>query len=227
MKAAVVSNEKLTESVVALRFAPESPFAFKPGQFCSIMAEHDGKKVMKSYSIASHPSDSASFELCVKVVKDGFFSNYLASLKVGDEVELRAPLGHFVLQENLDNELIFMATGTGVSALKPMVEDAFLRGIKKDVWLFLGVMSEKDILYRKFFEGIESRHENFHFIPVLSHDDNPDFEHGFIQDAFRKLIIPGVQDVYICGLYAMVDDVKKLCADLGYPKEKLHFEKYI
>ena len=120
-----------------------------------------------------------------------------------------------------------MATGTGISSLKPMVDEIFRRRAKHEVWLFFGVRTENDIIYRKDFEQLARSFDNFRFIPVLSDSPIPEFEHGYVQDAFRKLISPKGQDVYICGLYVMVDEVRQICMDMGFPPEKIHFEKYI
>ncbi len=227
MKAEVISVVNATPNVVLLSLRPEIPFTFKPGQFCTVTLEHEGKKVMKSYSIASHPSITEWIELCVKVVENGYVSNYLANLKPGSTLEIRGPFGHFVLQDNVENDLIFVATGTGISSLKPMIDEVFKRSTKHDVWLFFGVRKEQDIIYRKDLEQLTRKYENFHFIPVLSDTQSPDFEQGHVQEAFLKLIEPGNQDIYICGLYVMVDEMRKLCVDLGFQAPKLHFEKYI
>lgn len=213
--------------VVILRLEADELFHFKPGQFIQVLLERGGKVVRKSYSVASCPDGSGCIELCVRVVEGGFASNYLANLKVGDVLDVEGPFGHFTLQDEVSNDLIFMAAGVGIAALKPMIESAFRKGVSHDVWLFLGVRTDADILYRKEFEALASSNRNFHFIPVLSQSDNPVYEHGYVQDAFRRLIKPKGQDVYICGFYRMVDDARAVCRELGFPDGKVHFEKYV
>jgi len=91
---------------------------------------------------------------------------------------------------------------------------------------FFGVRTEQDIIFNKQFEEL-AKNKKFHYVPVLSRSESPDYEHGHSQDAFKKLVTPANQDVYICGLTVMVDDVKAVCKELGYPDEKVHYEKYI
>ena len=153
MKAKVIESIQASPSVVILRFKPEQPLEFKAGQFVSILVEKDGKRAMKAYSITSSPHIKEYFELCIKVVENGMGSNYLAELKVDDEIEFKGPFGHFLLQEEISNELIFIATGTGISALKPLISEAFNKGTSHDVWLFFGVRTEKDLIYKKDFEA--------------------------------------------------------------------------
>ncbi len=213
--------------VVILRLEAEKPFDFRPGQFVQVLLERDGKVLRKSYSVASCPDGRGCIELCVRVVEGGFASNYLANLKKGQFLNVEGPFGHFFLQDAIGNDIVFLAAGAGIAAFKPMIESAFRRGLPHDVWLFLGVRTEADILYRKEFEALASSNNNFHFVPVLSQSENPDYEHGYVQDAFRRLVKPASQDVYICGFYKMVDETRAACRELGYPGCKIHFEKYV
>lgn len=227
MNFAVKDVIRVTSRVVVLRLGTGKPFSFKPGQFIQVLLERDGKKVRKAYSIASSSGDKRIIELCVRIIEGGFSSNYLANLKPGQVLDVEGPFGTFTLQGEVNNDLVFLAAGAGIAALKPMIGAVFKRGTSHDVWLFLGVRAEADILYRAEFEALAASHENFHFVPVLSQSGNPDYEHGYVHDAFKKMIKPKNQDIYICGFYKMVDDAKAACRELGFPDEKVHFEKYV
>ena len=225
-KATVKKVINTTPGVVLLRLKPEKAFEFKPGQFIQLLIEKEGNTIKKSYSITSLPPHKKYFELCIKVVEGGYTSNYLKSLKPGHELNMDGPFGIFTLQENINNDLVFLATGAGISSLKPMIKAALTK-TAHDIWLFFGVRAEQEIIYRDELEALAASHKNFHFIPVLSNSSNPDFEHGYVQDVFKKLVKPNAQDIYICGLYIMVDEVKAMCKELGYSDEKTHYEKYI
>lgn len=227
MKFVVRDVVRVTSRVVILRLAAEKPFSFMPGQFIQAVFERDGKKVRKAYSIVSSSDNNSVIELCIRIVEGGFASNYLANVKQGEALEAEGPFGHFILQNEINNDVIFLAAGAGIAALKPMIESALRKAISHDVWLFLGVRTEKDILYKEEFEALVASHKNFHFIPVLSQSESRDYERGYVQDAFKRMIKPKNQDVYICGFYSMVDDARAACRELGFPDEKVHFEKYV
>ncbi|MAG15673.1 hypothetical protein CMO88_01285 [Candidatus Woesearchaeota archaeon] len=226
IEAVVKEVEKITPSVVIVKLSFNgTPFSFKAGQFIQILLEKEGKTIRKPYSISSNPKTKDSVEFCLKIVPGGFASNYLASLNPEHKLSVEGPFGHFTLQEEINNDVIFVATGTGISAIKPMVEEA-LKKSSHDVWLFFGIRTEQDIIYKKEFENLVEN-KKFHFIPVLSKSDNPEYEHGHVQDAFKKLIKQNNQDIYMCGLALMVDEVRQLCKELGFPDEKIHYEKYV
>jgi ferredoxin-NADP reductase len=217
-----------TESVFMLRILPEGGvFPFKAGQFLQVMVNNnEGKQLRKSYSIISPPFNTDHIELCVKLIPGGFTSNYLAKLKPGSTIEIAGPFGKFTLQHHA-NDIIFVATGTGISAPKPMIEALLKENFAHDIWLFFGVRTKADLIYRALLEQLAKGHKNFHFVPVLSAEKAEGFEYGRVQDAIRKHIIHQNQNVYICGLFTMVDEVRTLLRELGFPDEKLHYEKYV
>src|SRR5437879_13877846 len=58
--------------LIRFTFENESVFDFEPGQFISVFAEKDGKRISRPYSIASWPAHKAYLRLCSKVVEYRF-----------------------------------------------------------------------------------------------------------------------------------------------------------
>src|SRR5207245_8179196 len=106
---------------IRLTFENEGVFDFEPGQFISIFAEKDGKRISRPYSIASWPENKAYLELCIKVVEGGFMSNYLHHVRPGTKLPTIAPLGRFVIQEPIPYDPVFVATRTGVAPFTSML----------------------------------------------------------------------------------------------------------
>lgn len=228
-KVAAVVKEVIqaTPSVCLPRLKPSAQIEFKPGQFVLVFITIDGKQVVKPYSIASSPSNKKHIELCIR--KAGIVSNYMCSLAPGAKMEISGPVGHFVLKEPPLNDVVFVATGTGISALRPMIDTIFEKGTSKEIWLFFGNRTVDEIIYREHFEALSSAHANFHFIPVLSRaGESWHGESGHVQDPIRKYIAnPSDKEIYICGVLAMVEEVAKIAEEIGFRKEKIYFEKYV
>jgi ferredoxin-NADP reductase len=81
----------------------------------------DGYQAQRSYSIASGPED-AQLMLTVERLDDGEVSPYLHDeLLLGDELELRGPIGgYFVWEESLGGPLLMIAGGSGVVPFRAM-----------------------------------------------------------------------------------------------------------
>src|SRR5437870_326710 len=53
--------------LIRFTFENEPVFDFEPGQFISIFAEKDGKRISRPYSIASWPENKDYLELCIQI----------------------------------------------------------------------------------------------------------------------------------------------------------------
>ena len=214
-----VRQEKPT--VCTVRLALDTPIFFEAGQFVLVT----GEKEIKPYSIASPPLQKTTIELCVKQT-GGEFSRFLCGLEKEEKLLLTGPMGHFVVQDT-KNDVAFLASGTGISALRGMVHTLMEKGAGKKVWLFLGVRTEDEIIYRKEFEGLAEKHKNFVFIPVLSRPEKGWVgERGHVQDAVTKYVkAPEQTDIYICGVKAMVEECVRFAEAKGFAK--VYYEKYV
>jgi len=210
-----------------LKFNDGDSLDFKPGQYIIIKHQKDGKNLIKQYSISSMPSENGYIDLILNKVPGGYFSTYMHdNVKEGDVLEIKGPMGIFILKEPIENDLIFVATGTGVGPLRSMVKRVFEVGTDKNVWLFFGERTEEDILYREEFENLEKEYTNFKFIPTLSRQEW-NGETGYVQEAIKKYINePDNKVAYICGLIKMVDDTKNLLKEMGFDPKKIYSEKY-
>src|SRR5512138_1541662 len=99
------TTPKAFETTLTLVDPPE--FHFKAGQFVTVPVED---KVLRSYSIASTPSDPRRVLLVVDVSPAGPGSRFFEQLHAGDPFCFQGPYGAFVLREDTDRELLFVAT---------------------------------------------------------------------------------------------------------------------
>jgi ferredoxin-NADP reductase len=206
-------------------------FEFVPGQFVSMTLECDGQTHTRAYSIASPPRRDNRFELCLNRVPGGPSSNYLCDLEPGATIQVNGPHGYFTVNYPIENDLAFIATGTGLAPLRSMIGD-LLAGDRlgsHHLWLLFGARTEEAILYRQELDAWAKQYPNFHFVPTLT---RPSAEwrgkSGRVQERLRELF-QGRRDVtaYICGLRAMVDDVRNILREeWGWDRAHVRTEKY-
>ncbi|MEE9237781.1 MAG: FAD-binding oxidoreductase [Thermoplasmata archaeon] len=201
---------------------------FIPGQWILARIEKNGNDVRRAYSIASPPFVKDHFELCIKEVEGGEMSSVLAAMEKGAVLDCAGPYGKFVLVDSLETDVQFVATGTGIAPLRSMIDTIFRSGAKVNVRLFFGVRREEQIIYDDHFYSLAERYENFEFIPTLSRP-SPSWngEKGYVQRLVKKYINGyNGEEVYLCGIPEMVDEVKVMFFDMGAPKERVHTEKW-
>lgn len=228
-RARLVRVETLTDTTKHFEFEVlgPRPFSFTAGQFISLYLARNGAEDNRAYSIASAPRAANRFDLCLNRVPGGHFSNYLCDFAPGAGIEFEGPFGFFVLRQPARDSL-FVATGTGIAPIRGMLHELFAQGTDRQVWLLFGVRYPNTILYREELEALAARHANFHFLPTLSRPP-ADWAglRGHVQEHLEPLLDkhPGL-DAYICGLKAMVDDVRRRLKTRGFDRKQVRYEKY-
>lgn len=196
--------------VMKIKLPASERLQFLAGQYIDFQLK-DGKS--RSYSLANPPHDDALLELHIRHVPGGLFSGQVFStLKERDILRLKGPLGSFFIREDSDKPMIFIAGGTGFAPIKGMLEHAFAEHSDRELVLYWGVRSLKDLYMRELPQQWLAEHPNFSFIPVLSSplpSDAWQGRTGFVHEAvladFEDL--SGYQ-VYACGAPIMVDSAR-------------------
>jgi CDP-4-dehydro-6-deoxyglucose reductase len=209
-------------------------FDFTPGQFVTLdLPIHEQKnKRWRSYSIASAPSNSNEFELVIVHLEGGAGTTYLFNeVTLGSVIKLRGPQGVFVLPNEISTDLYFICTGTGVAPFRSMILDIHQKKTPhQNIHLLFGCRQYTDCLYGQEFKTLEASEPNFYYHPSFSRTEiregaNP----GYVHATYKKLLDAGASkeaQFYICGWKNMVDEARTSLADLGIPKNQIHFELY-
>ena len=75
----------------------------------------------RSYSIASQSDAGEVLRFIIRVIPEGKASEFLMSLPIGTVLNMTGPHGFFVLDPTHPGDILFGATGTGISAVMPML----------------------------------------------------------------------------------------------------------
>jgi ferredoxin-NADP reductase len=174
-----------------VQFRTDDDIDFVAGQYVGIQYD----RTPRAYSLASSPTQD-DLEICVRRVPGGRLSPRICDgLAVGDELTVRGPYGELTLQDMSAQDMVFLATGTGVAPFKSMIDYVFETGRDeywgrtRDVWLFLGAAWKDDLPYREAFRKRQQESENFHFVPCLSREPSLsdwDGETDYVQHALLK-----------------------------------------
>lgn len=204
-------------------------FSFKAGQFITLDLPIDEKpnRRWRSYSIASAPDGTNVLELLIVLNEPGKGTPFLFNeVKVGDNLTYRGPLGVFTLPENVDQDLYFICTGTGVAPFRSMVHNLIENNYQKHLHLIFGCRMKGDLLYFDELVALTEKFPNFHYYPVLSRDIW-EGRTGYVHMVYEKLCENKPEGLfYICGWKNMIDDAKNKLLALGYDKKAIHFELY-
>ena len=226
MKARLVESHEVAPATRHFTFdIPEvESFPFLAGQFVSLSAPINGRVITRAYSLASR-AEANRFELCLNLVQDGLFSPMLFAMQPGDTVDLSGPLGYFHWRQPASDSIL-VATGTGIAPFRGMLQEPL--GDSK-VTLVFGVRYEPNLMYRAAFEKLEAElGGQFRFLPVLSRaDESWQGRRGHVQTHVLEAIGDRRDvNVYVCGMKAMVDDLRAQLKALGFDRKRIIYEKY-
>src|SRR5204863_3521808 len=117
-EAVVTEIEDLAPSVVQLTvaFAADS-FEFQPGQWVNFRFPEG---VSRAYTIASAPERPEAVQLCVRIGA-GKGGEALRKLEAGAEVSVDGPYGDFLLPDDDDRGVVFLAGDVGIAPIRSIV----------------------------------------------------------------------------------------------------------
>jgi ferredoxin-NADP reductase len=228
MKARLLETREIGPGIRHFVFEVESVPAleFTPGQFVSFSEVIGDRRITRAYSLCSVPSGNR-FELCLNRVQDGIFSPWLFRLKPGDELPMRGPLGYFVPRDPF-RDSVFIATGTGIAPFRGFLLSKTVTESPSAITLLFGARYESGLIYRAEFEDLAANRPGFLFLPTLTRpEEGWHGRTGRVQQHLDAALAGRTNlDIYICGLKAMVDDVRELLKEHGFDRKQVFYEKY-
>ena len=231
----VVGMFRETESVRTFRLAPPDaspiPFDFRAGQFLNLALEIEGKRVSRSYTIASAPTRDHYVELTVKREESGHVSRFLHDmLMTGQAVSISAPSGRFTFDSGSSDSVLLLAGGVGITPAMSILRDLTDRSWPGKIDLVFSIRSPSDLIFDEELRYLANRHSNLHVHVTVSRDAGPEWKglHGRITADLLKLCVPDVVDrpVFICGPDAMAMATRNELLGLGVSPERIHLESF-
>ncbi|MBW8486890.1 ferredoxin reductase [Actinomadura parmotrematis] len=211
-----------TASARTLTFAvPDWP-GHLPGQHVDVrLTAEDGYVAERSYSLAS----AEGVELTIQRVPDGEVSPYLADvLEVGDEIELRGPVGGWFVWRGGTGPVVLVGGGSGIVPLMAMVRAHRAAGGAAPFHLLYSVRTPRDVYYAA--ELAEPR-PGLEVTLLYTREAPPGHARppGRIgPDDLAGLARPA--DCFVCGPTGFVEATSTLLVDLGHDPRRIRTERF-
>jgi ferredoxin-NADP reductase len=203
---------------------------FLPGMFISIAIPLAGATRVRPYTIASSPQDGEPFEICFNRVPDGPGAAWLFDRAVGDELNFTGPFGTFTLDRAPAAETIFIAEGTAIAAIRPMIRRAIATAPAPPMTLLYAADSAEHLLYSSEFERLAASRSEFRYEPrVLTADDSTALYARLVEDARLRWINADAdrsRHFYLCGVGKGVIALRDLLRGAGYERRAVHYEQW-
>ncbi len=233
MTETVTSVHHWNNSLFSFKTTRDAGFRFKNGHFVMVGLEHEGKPLLRAYSIASANYEDELEFFSIKV-PDGPLTSKLQHLKIGDEVLIgKKPLGTLVTDEMLPGKnLYLLGTGTGLAPFMSIIKDYEVYEQFDKIILAHGVREVSELAYSDYIENELPQHEYFGdmvrekllYYPTVTREDYKN--NGRLTDLMTSgklfhdlgLSKPNLEDdrFMLCGSPSMLKDMTAILDERGF-----------
>jgi ferredoxin-NADP reductase len=222
--ATVKGTRLLARDVLEVDFATEEPLHFRAGQFISLRAgeQADGTPIRRSYSIASPQSRTDGFVLIAKIIAGGPASAFLSGLEPGVRIGFTGPMGFFVLDPSHPADVVFAATGTGITPVLPMLADLLPRAEAGRVRVYWGCRNQGDLFWQDELAEVQRRFPRLELsVHLTQASDGWSGPRGRITDAVLDELPRLSQPVfYLVGNGDMIRELRSKLIERGVDRKK-------
>ncbi len=232
----VKEKHLLTPESVAISFEiPDElkeKFRFTPGQFVMLEKEINGDKLRRYYSIFSDV-DNADIQLGIKLKgQDGFADFALRQLKVGDVLQVSAPMDDvpFQLDAAYKKNYLAITIGSGITPFYSIIQSIIKHRLDSRMVLVYGNHTPKLTMFYKELQDLQSKYpQNLKVYFVFSESTKGDYKNRIDEDILEDILRKEKQNfdaVYMIG----PDDLKKKAAKVllehSFNSDILHYRVY-
>ena len=209
-------------------FQTKRPIKFIPGQYREITLSHhgtDGRGNRRTFSIASgvHPHE---IRFATKLFeKSSSFKTELDNLKTDDVVTIGQLNGSFILPQDTNKKLVWIAGGIGVTPFASMARDMVTRKVNRDVTLFYLVATADEYAYQDVWQ--QAKQYGLRVVPIMTGPvSNPAWK-GLTGRLSPELVEKEVPDFrqrqfYLSGPHGLVLFFQKTLRHLSLKKSAIH-----
>lgn len=236
----VAELRRETADAVSLRFEVPAELAedyrFVQGQHLNIKARVDGEEVRRSYSICAGVADG-ELRVAIKKVAGGRFSTWAnVGIKVGDVLEVMTPEGRFHTPLDPANakHYVAFAAGSGITPILSLIKTTLAAEPASRFTLVYGNRRQASVMFAEALEDIKNRYlARFTLYNLFSREEQevPLFNgrlDGAKVAAFMDTLLPAdtIDEAFICGPGAMIDEVEGALLAAGLSAEHIHLERF-
>lgn len=231
----IAKIEKRTPSVTSFFFTPSQPFSFRAGQHVEVrLTAPNGYRAQRAYSIASAPESRDNIELAIEKLETGEVSPFFHEVaQVGDEIELRGPIGgHFVWQNADGGPILLAGAGSGLAPLMSMIRHHANSNSDVPMLLLLSARSWEDVIFRDELLALDEKKRAFRLVLTLTReapkragDYGRRIDTPMMGEILKRLPSPPKR-AFVCGSNPFVTVASEALIGAGVEPGSIRTERY-
>ncbi|NJP80175.1 flavohemoprotein [Streptomyces sp. AA8] len=223
--ATVVHRVSRGHGIAEITVRPQIPYEYAAGQYASIETPWWPKR-WRYYSVANAPREDGTLTFHVRAVPGGSVSEALVHRAVvGDVIRLGPPMGDMTLDAADQDELVFVAGGTGLAPVRALVEEVARRGGYRQVHLFVGARTGAELYGVDDMLRMAQRHHWLTIKGAVSDEYIPGIR-GSLPDVLADYGPWYEHDVFLSGPAQMVASAKEMLTVSGTRPDRIHHDPF-
>jgi len=207
---------------------------FKPGQYISVrvFVKQTGLYQPRQYSLSQAPGEeslriSIKKETATEQQPAGFVSNYMHDeIQQGDVIEVSAPFGEFVLNEQAERPIVFLSGGVGITPMMAMSSFLNNKDALDSVYFIHSARNPQVHAFKSVTDEFEQKGMTVNYFY-----DQDDVNGSGIKPAPIELdqVLPHdfkQADFYVCGPKGFMSHYLSQLSDLGVPDSQVYAEAF-
>lgn len=212
---------------------PNQRLGLPCGYHMFVQAKVDGAPVMRAYTPVSSDKELGFFKLCIKVYKSGVhpkfpaggvMSQHMDSLKIGDTLRVKGPVGHFeykgngvVSMKGKDKKYAkigLIAGGTGLTPAFQVMQAVYRDASDNtEVSLVYANRTPDDILMRETLDKMAAERENIKVWYTVSGKapEGWSYSTGYVNEEMLADHLPSAGDSTIIGMCGPPGLIEQAC----------------
>jgi len=233
----VTAIERESDSVISVQLEdPDgAPLpAARPGQYLTLRLQpgDQERSVLRNYSLSGLPG-ADSYRFTVKHEPNGVASGYLHErLAVGDQLDIAAPRGTFILDQTRAPVLLISA-GIGATPVLAMLHTLAKEHSDRQIWWLHGARSGHEHPFAAEARALLAQLPNVHHHICYSRPDAGDVEGRDFDEAghltaslLARLELPADAEAYLCGPLPFMEEISAGLVAIGLDAPRIHTEPF-
>jgi ferredoxin-NADP reductase/MOSC domain-containing protein YiiM len=206
----------------------------RPGQYLTLRVQPDKQQrsVLRNYSL-SGPPDAGYYRITVKREPSGAASGYLHTrLAVGDQLDIAAPRGTFIL-DRTDSPVLLISAGIGATPVLAMLHALAEEHSDREIWGLHAARNSRAHSFAAEARALiaslsNARRRVYYSRPGRNDVEGRDFDTAgrLTGSVLADLNPPRDAQAYLCGPAGFMDEISAALAAIGIDAAHIHTEPF-
>lgn len=206
VKAQLIARKAISDDFIQLQLRPNQNFRHEQaqaGQSLLLTVEIAGVRQQRGYSLVEILDNG---DLLIAVKQQGLVSNTVTQLALGTVLEISQAQGEFVLKQHSGTATLFLASGSGITAIYALLKQALTSTSAPVDLLYFN----RDNAYHAELEALTVQYPQFKYHPFNTLQNSQHLTESLLQQFVPDYL---QRECYACGAHNMMQSVQLLYAD--------------